>query len=143
MDDSADPLLDSVLQPMRELLGRYRRVSAVVDRAIDLLEGELASEAAEQATPRSAAQMTSLEAQSSDVDTLLDFQERLSELPGVLKVTVAGAKSGKSTFIVELAPESPALVVCTNCGKTLVEGPPPASHGLCEDCRSAFGTSLS
>jgi hypothetical protein len=80
-----------------------------------------------------------LEAQSSEVDTLLEFQERLSELPGVLKVTIAGAKSGKSSFIVELAEERAQLVICTNCGKTLVEGLPPASHGLCEECRAGFG----
>lgn len=124
---------------MRELLGRYQRVSAVVGRAVDALEAELARGDTE--TPsRPRPQLASLEAQSSEVGTLLEFQERLSELPGVLKVTIAGAKSGKSTFIVELAPESPRLVVCTSCGKTLVDGPGPASHGLCENCRVAFGT---
>jgi hypothetical protein len=135
-------MLESVLEPMRELLNRYRRVSAAVARAMHVLESELSSDDAKntEMTDPPRPQVASLEAQSSDVATLLDFQERLSELPGVLKVTIAGAKSGKSTFIVELAPETSGLVVCTNCGKTLVEGPPPASHGLCEECRSTFGT---
>lgn len=138
-------MVDSVLQPMRELLGRYRQVATAVQGAISALESELEgvvlAEPELELGARSSV-IAALEAQSSDVDTLLEFQERLSELPGVLKVTIAGAKSGKSSFIVELADERSQLVICTNCGKTLVEGSPPASHGLCEECRAGFGTNV-
>jgi hypothetical protein len=81
----------------------------------------------------------SLELATSDVDALLRFQEQLSEIPGVVKIAMAGATEGRSRFLVELARETPALVVCSNCGKVLVEGQPPASHGLCNDCRASFG----
>ena len=139
LEAPADPLIESVLQPMRDLLRRYQRASKVVEHAIEALQGQIEGRRADN-PEHFAPQIASLEAESSDVDALLEFQERLSEVPGVLRVTVAGAKSGTSTFIVELAPESARLVVCTNCAKILSEGPPPASHGLCEECRAVFGT---
>lgn len=122
---------------MRELLARYRRISSAVDGAIDALERELGPGAA--APQRGPARIATLLADGDDIDALLDFQERLSEIDGVLKVTVAGTQSGRTTFLVELADDSRQLVVCANCGKVLQDGQPPASHGLCDDCRSAFG----
>lgn len=142
-----DPLMEALAAPMRELLGRYRAAAAWMADAMQTLAAHLdaappaaspspARPAAPHPPPRPA--VATLQAESGDVETLLEFQERLSEIPGVLKVTVAGLKDGRSTFLVELAEEA-QLVVCTSCGKTLVEGRPPASHGLCEDCRGSYG----
>ena len=142
LEPTVDPLIESVLQPMRELLSRYVRLSSTVSSAIATLEGALDAPptgGSRQFAERPAESIASLELESSDVDALLEFQERLSEIPGVMKVTVAGAREGRSRFLIELAAESPTLVLCANCGKTLSEGPPPASHGLCEDCRANFG----
>ena len=133
-------MVDSVLQPMRDLLARYERVAATVEGAISALEAQLhARQKNKPMEPPTG--IATLEAQGSAIDTLLEFQERLSELPGVLKVVIAGTKSGRSSFLVELASEAPRLVVCSSCGKVLTQGVPPASHGLCEDCRADFGRS--
>lgn len=139
-----DPLLEALAAPMRDLLGRYRAASAWMADAMQTLSAHVEPAAsappdrpaAPPPPPRPA--VATLETATGDVETLLEFQERLSEIPGVMKVTVAGLKDGRSTFLVELAEET-QLVVCTSCGKTLVEGRPPASHGLCEDCRSNYG----
>ncbi len=141
-----DPLMEALAAPMRDLLGRYRAASAWMADAMQTLAAhiETAPPAASAPTDRPDAPpvarpaVATLQAASGDVETLLEFQERLSEIPGVMKVTVAGLKDGRSTFLVELAEEA-QLVVCTSCGKTLVEGRPPASHGLCEDCRGNYG----
>lgn len=136
-----DPMVEAILDPMRELLGRYRAASERLAEAMAALEVGLSGGhgpvgPVNRSEPPST--RTRLETQPSDVGTLLDFQERLSEIPGVLKVTVAGTAEQGSTFLIELAPE-PQLTVCTSCGKTLVEGHPPASHGLCDGCRAVYG----
>lgn len=122
---------------MRELLERYRRVSSVVSKSIAALESELGGPAP--ASSVTAARVAALQVESSEIDELMDFQERLSELPGVLKVVLTGTREGTTGFLVELEQEDQQMVVCANCGRTLVEGRPPASHGLCEDCRAKFG----
>lgn len=135
---------------MRDLLSRYRRLAGVVEQAIQTLETQLsqaergggapAEEAVERPTPPGLARV---ETPTGDLETLLAFQERLADIEGVLRVTVAGSRPGGSTFLVELAggdgeePE-PQRVVCSRCGKVISEGREPASHGLCDDCRDKF-----
>lgn len=138
-----DPLVEQVLEPMRELLARYRRLAVRLDSAIASLTDSLERPTASN-IPATAdgPQLARLETPTGDLGTLLDFQERLSELDGVLKVTVAGSAGGRSTFLVELAnaDDAPAhRVVCSNCGKVMSEGIDPPSHGLCDDCRERFG----
>ena len=139
-----DPLVEAILDPMRELLDRYELASSRLEVVKASLRAQL-----EQPSPPDAmrepevsdaprARVANLQTDSSDVSQLLEFQERLSEIPGVMKVTIAGAKEGRSTFLIELA-EEPQRVECTNCGKVLVFGKPPASHGLCDDCRGSYG----
>jgi hypothetical protein len=130
---------------MRDLLQRYTRLSEALSGAIAALEGQVSgtslSPLLEQAEKPHDTATASLELATSDVDALLRFQEQLSQIPGVVKITMAGAREGRSRLLIELARETPALVVCSNCGKVLVEGEPPASHGLCDDCRTTFGGS--
>ena len=135
-----DPLVELVFQPLRDLLGRYRGLAARLETAIAALSGSLGDDSPP-AAPRERPEFARVETPTSDLTTLLEFQERLAELDGVMKVTVAGSTPGRSSFIVELAPEARSAnrVVCSNCGKVISEGVDPPSHGLCDDCRSRFG----
>lgn len=149
MPATNDPLVDAILDPLRELLGRYRALSARLSSAMQAIETELSSgihqpvAPVQTVTPAQTGQpirptAATLETHSRDLETLLDFQEHLSEIPGVLKVTVTGTKEGHSTFLIELEQEIQS-VVCANCGKTLTSGKLPPSHGLCDDCRANYG----
>ena len=90
--------------------------------------------------------IATVETPTGDVAALLDFQEQLGNLDGVMKVTVAGTTGERTTFIVELDSETAGeprrhRVVCARCGDVLAEGREPASHGLCDNCRARFGSS--
>lgn len=123
---------------MRDLLDRYRALSVQVQRAIGALEAALeTSEDDGQSRDLATGTISRVDVPTSDIDALLAFQESLSEIEGVLKVTVAGSSSGRSSFLVELAQEeAPARhrVVCARCGKAVEDGIEPPSHGLCDDC---------
>ena len=121
----------------------------MVEHAIETLESaELfagSTEEQEIDLPAPRQEFARIETPTGDLDALLAFQERLSELDGVTKVTVTGSSSGRSTFLVELAQESDAEVRqqirCSVCDKVIQEGSLPASHGLCDDCRDDYGSS--
>ena len=145
MEPSSDPLIEAIQQPLVGLLDRYRRIARVVDHAIELLESAGFPPAT---TPMASSseirrEMARIETPTGDLDALLTFQERLSEMEGVTKVTVTGSSAERSTFLVELAQESEMTtpeVRCSVCGKVIQEGSQPASHGLCDDCRADFGS---
>ena len=69
------------------------------------------------------------------------------KIEGVSGVTVAGSTPTECTLLVELFPDSPEpevkagpTIVCTSCGRVLVEGDSEISHGLCPDCLREFGS---
>lgn len=135
MEPANDPLVDAMLAPMRELLKRYQRLAVKLNETIASVQETLGELPAQETAPRP--QVAMVATPTGDLPTLLEFQERLSELDGVLRVTVAGSTPGRSSFIVELASAEPELrnrVVCSNCGKVISEGSDPPSHSLCEDC---------
>lgn len=127
---------------MRDLLDRYRALSVHVQRAIGALEAALETPDGDggeggQGPGPAHGTISRVDVPTSELDALLAFQESLSEIEGVLKVTVAGSSGGRSSFLVELAQEeAPARhrVVCARCGKALEDGIEPPSHGLCEEC---------
>lgn len=135
-------MIIAVREPMEALLLRYRRLLGEVQRNIALLEGDappaVTSTADEQPHP-----LVRLETGPADLSALLAFQERLAELDGVLRVTIAGSNESRTTFLVELegGPSNgtrPQRTVCARCGKVLTEGDLPTSHGLCDDCGNQF-----
>ncbi|MGE0600099.1 MAG: hypothetical protein AB7J35_09460 [Dehalococcoidia bacterium] len=131
---------------MAELLARYRRIARVVEHAIESLESaEFPIRGADPASP-ARHDIARIETPTGDLDALLAFQERLSDLEGVTKVTVTGSSAERSTFLVELAQESleevQQQIRCSVCDKVIREGSLPASHGLCDDCRADYGSSL-
>lgn len=118
-----------------------------MERAIGLLESATAPMGAAGSTAESSRyDVAHIETPTGDLDVLLAFQERLSELDGVTKVTVTGSTTNRSTFLVELAQESgqdsSQAILCSVCERVIREGRRPASHGLCEDCRASYGSSL-
>lgn len=136
-------MLVAAASAAHELAARYR--------ALERFAAELASaleEASEHAAPVREHEeslrpsVARVQTPTGAVGALLDFQEQLASLEGVLKVTVAGSTNDRTTFLVELEPDDEAhrhREVCVRCGRVLAEGMEPASHGLCEDCRSQFG----
>jgi hypothetical protein len=81
--------------------------------------------------------------------TILEFEEQLSELPGVRRVALKSYANGKATLSVELQPvvpasepESAVSVVCAWCGKLLTVGDSRVSHGLCHDCAAKVESSV-
>ena len=136
-----DPLIGLVLEPMRNLLERYRVLVERLNVAIESCEAALAEEVAAPKVPGRPG-LAKVETPTGDLGAILDFQERLGELEGVLKVTVTGSARGGTSFLVELAgaPGSQPELVCSSCGKVLRGGTHPPSHGLCDDCRDSFST---
>jgi len=147
-----DPL-GAVAAANLELAKRYRRLETFAGDLAAMLEAK-ASEAgaSDESTPDllerpdapepGRPQVARIETPSADLPSLLNFQEQLAELQGVTKVTITGSGSRGTVFLVELddGAHSQNRVVCSQCGKTLNDGPEPVSHGLCEDCRALFGT---
>ena len=154
------PLLDSLLQPLRDLQQQYTRALELVERIeaeLDAVvsrvaESEMARDAS--ARPRTPGPPTPkrpplarLQVHFPNQEALLLFEQRVSALDGVASVTVAGSTPTESTLLVELfgpgGPASPATaptIVCTNCGRVLFEGSAEISHGLCPDCLREFGS---
>lgn len=138
----SDPLLDAAAEPLRDLAKRYRTLERFAARMAETLEQACALPAAvPAATGSDRPPVAKVETPTSAAGALLDFQEQLAGLEGVQRVTVAGSTADRTTFIVELVPEEHRhRQVCARCGRILAEGIEPASHGLCEDCRTVFGT---
>ena len=133
-----------------ELAERYRALERMARMIAEALESSTELPPPEQGdesvTPDRGHRppIATVETPTGDVAALLDFQEQLGNLDGVMKVTVAGTTGEHTTFIVELASETADgperhRVLCVRCGNVLVEGREPASHGLCESCRVQFG----
>jgi hypothetical protein len=134
-----EPLETALFEPLGALLQRYRRVAGTLGRLIETLEGVQPAGQNEFADTRPA--VARIETQSGDIDSLLYFQEQLAGLDGVMRVTIAGSTGERASFIVELEGEADRQpeVDCTVCGRVIRAGSVPASHGLCETCRSEFG----
>ena len=91
-----------------------------------------------------------IEVPEASVDDLLDFQEQLSQIPGVSITLIQGLRKGGVSFLVRLdsenedpyedgsSLESQPRVVCMFCGKVISDGTAGVSHGLCPDCARAF-----
>jgi hypothetical protein len=126
------------LSPVEQLLRRYRSASVTIARLINALEAAYGEQSAE---PADRPLVAHIGAQSGEIGALLEFQERLSELDGVSRVTIAGSAGGRTSFLVELSPEVPSevQVECSVCGRVIVAGRQPPSHGLCDSCRETFG----
>lgn len=136
-------MIIAVQEPMETLLLRYRRVLAQVERNVALLEGVPPPVTPGATGQEAGSSLVRLETGPADLSALLAFQERLAELTGVLRVTIAGSNESRTTFLVELDPGGnngarPQRSVCARCGKVLTEGDPPTSHGLCDDCGNQF-----
>jgi hypothetical protein len=158
-EPGADTLLDSLVQPLRDLQRQYVRARALVaeiESALGVVVGRVAREPhlppftgpapvpGEERPP-----MARLQVRVPGQGALLLFEQRLSALEGVASVTVAGSTPTDCTLLVELLnggggePDVPApapTIVCTNCGRVLFEGSSEISHGLCPDCLREFGS---
>jgi hypothetical protein len=154
-EPGADTLLDSLVQPLRDLQQQYIRARALVEQIeseLGVVVGRVASEphppptaVPEEERPA----LARLHVRFPGQGALLLFEQRLSALEGVASVTVAGSTPTDCTLLVELLngggrePDVPApapSIVCTNCGRVLFEGSSEISHGLCPDCLREFGS---
>jgi hypothetical protein len=121
-----DELLQGLLAPVYRLRAEYREAIAAMERVAALLgqiEGELGTGNRPQAPrpiepithpgtawapaivpqpPRGPAGATSPDPQSADFASLLEFQEQLSRLSGVTRVTVTHLTRESATLFVEL-----------------------------------------
>lgn len=160
-ESSASPaaggsLLDSLVQPLRDLQQQYLRALALVEQMERELDGVVTRVAqpspGPQPRPATASgparpPLARLQVRFPNQEALLGFEQQLSALEGVSGVTVAGSTPTECTLLVELfgdapepGPEPGPTIVCTNCGRVLVEGGPEISHGLCPDCLREFGS---
>jgi hypothetical protein len=101
-----DPVADAALGPLRDLLQRYLQVVDVLSSAIDALAEQLdpGSETTRQ-PPQSTHEpnpgAASIE-RRDEMQTILAFQERLSEVLGVATVTLEGSSDSGFRFLVEM-----------------------------------------
>ena len=152
----ADPMMLALALPLAEMGRRYVAVQLAAAEIVAGMEAmaervqELAAQPPASRRPANedvATTTVALEVSFSDDGTLLDFQDHLMELEGVLRVSVIGAKGNVASILVELEPApSPETaleagaptVVCVRCGRTLSAGTAEISHGLCPDCTRDF-----
>jgi len=106
-----DPLALFALEPLRELLARYQRVTAVLASSVDALESGADLRTSEPVPNLRIQRTTRVEDSdadpetdlaSSDLGVALAFQERLSEVHGVTRVTIANTDAGGFRFFVEM-----------------------------------------
>ncbi len=90
---------------------------------------------------RSNTEVLELEVTAPNEVAILEFEEQISEIPGVMRVSLKSYAQGKATLAVELQPvvrpsdgDSAVSVVCAWCGKVLTVGDSRISHGLCPEC---------
>ncbi len=160
-------MLDAILAPLRDLLHRYDEAAAVIADVTAGLEDMLdareqgqapgTTSAHEDRRPAGAANQPGslwVEVGAASPDAVLAFVDGLRSLPGVQHVTVAGATSARTNFLVELQHHEPAetalegslepagggrhALVCVHCLRVIVPGGPDVSHGLCPDCLEPF-----
>jgi hypothetical protein len=101
-----DPVADAALSPLRDLLQRYLQVVDVLNSAVDALAQQLdpGSEPTgrpRQSTPEPNPGDPSIE-KREEMQTILAFQERLSEVLGVASVTLEGSSDSGFRFLVEM-----------------------------------------
>jgi hypothetical protein len=161
--ESAEPgagtLLDSLVQPLRDLHQQYVRARALVEQ-IESELGAVVGRVAPGPNPppftrpsplpgEERPPLARLQVRFPGQGALLLFEQRLSALEGVASVTVAGSTPTDCTLLVELfddgrsepdLPPPAPTIVCTNCGRVLFEGSTEISHGLCPDCLREFGS---
>ncbi|MCC6386149.1 MAG: hypothetical protein IT302_02065 [Dehalococcoidia bacterium] len=104
-------LAEALREPLRRMLDEYTIARAQADAIIEGLRGLALVESETSAAPEPAAQpvassgtsRVSVRVGGNDLGALLDFQERLSDLPGVARVSIETAGSGASSLMVELS----------------------------------------
>ena len=108
---SGSSLADVLREPLRRMLDEYTAARAQADaiieglRGLALIEGapSAPSEPAAPSATGAGASRLSVRVGGNDMGALLDFQERLSGLPGVARVSIETAASGASSLMVELS----------------------------------------
>ncbi len=114
------PLVAAILQPLQELRDEYREALTVLDRlfhGLSELSQEAAAEpeaerpaaepAAEAAGPPASPTKVQVHVRGGDFGTILDFQERVSKLEGVRRVSISAIDHERATLVVELEPAEP------------------------------------
>ncbi|MEO8538149.1 MAG: hypothetical protein ABI577_00295 [bacterium] len=101
-----DPVGDAALGPLRDLLQRYLQVVDVLNSAIDALSEQIeplseASGSPPQRTHASDSNVISID-QRHEFQSILAFQDRLSEVLGVATVTLERNGDGGFRFLVEM-----------------------------------------
>jgi len=101
------PLADVLREPLRRMLGDYVAARAQADSIIDALRAVAGETPAAPVTPPASSDAVpsrvAVRVGGGDVGALLDFQERLSSLPGVARVSIETSEGGRSSLTVELS----------------------------------------
>lgn len=105
-------LSEALRDPLRRMLDEYLAARAETDAIIDGLRGIAGLPAPEVAAPgptppaeppvSAPVERVGVRVGGGDVGALLDFQERLSALPGVARVSIETSEAGRSSLTVEL-----------------------------------------
>jgi len=110
------PLVAAILHPLQELRDEYREALTVLDRVFRGLDelSEAVSSTAEPAAPEAPPaeaperaeqpRKVQLQVRGGDFGTILDFQERISELEGVRRGSISAIDHERATLVVELEP---------------------------------------
>ncbi|MFN8508338.1 MAG: hypothetical protein U0547_12355 [Dehalococcoidia bacterium] len=104
-------LADALREPLRRMLDEYTTARTQADAIIEGLRGlaladgvtSAAFEPVPQPVATAVASRVSVRVGGNDMGALLDFQERLSGLPGVARVSIETAGAGASSLMVELS----------------------------------------
>lgn len=100
-----EPLTAQIRTPLGRLRDQYLQAIAEMQNIVaeldDLAHGRMKSQRAGE--PRAdRGQAVRLEISGGTAGTILDFQERLSAIPGVLRVSIEASERDRATFTVEL-----------------------------------------
>ncbi len=113
---AASLMVQGILAPLITLRDEYAEavtgiqsiVTGLESMAAGAFKGQRRQAAAptERASANAPPRNIQVEAKAEGFGDLLDFQERLSAIPGVARVTIHAIDTGRATFVVELSPQT-------------------------------------
>lgn len=115
VDSGEGTLLDALLAPLVRVRDEYRQTAGELEKLVFALDrlaagswkGQREAAATPSRGPSVRRPVVQVDVKGRGFGDLLDFQERLSEIAGVARVSIHAIDTDRATFIVELGDSEP------------------------------------